>query len=181
MVREKEWQNEKSRMFGLRAKCRFQYNGLFLYSMKSPLTREKYQRRLASFLEHANIQGDTLQSKVVSFSNKAATEPLWAFNTILRFLEVQNTRVNNKQISGATVRNYVKAIKLFCEMADIPIPWKKLTQGLPRARNYADDRIPSLEEIKKLMEYPDRRIKPNSLYHGLFRDPSWSMGLLKMG
>jgi hypothetical protein len=128
--------------------------------MKSPLTREKYQRRLASFLEHANIQGDTLQSKVVSFSNKAATEPLWAFNTILRFLEVQNTRVNNKQISGATVRNYVKAIKLFCEMADIPMPWKKLTQGLPRARNYADDRIPSLEEIRKLMEYPDRRIKP---------------------
>jgi hypothetical protein len=116
------------------------------------LTREKYQRRLASFLEHANIQGDTLQSKVVSFSNKAATEPLWAFNTILRFLEVQNTRVNNKQISGATVRNYVKAIKLFCEMADIPIPWKKLTRGLPRARNYADDRIPSLEEIRKLMD-----------------------------
>ena len=45
-------------------------------------------------------------------------------------------------------------------MADIPITWKKLTRGLPRARNYADDRIPSLDEIRKLMEYPDRRIKP---------------------
>jgi hypothetical protein len=48
---------------------------LFLYSMKSPLTRQKYQQRLASLLEHANIQGDTLQAKAVSFSNKAATEP----------------------------------------------------------------------------------------------------------
>jgi hypothetical protein len=67
--------------------------------------------------------------------------------------------VNNKQISGATVRNYVKPIKLFCEMADIPIPWKKLTRGLPRVKNYSDDRIPSVEEIRRLMEYPDRRIK----------------------
>jgi hypothetical protein len=80
---------------------------------------------------------------------------------ILRFLELQNSRVNNREISGATVRNYVKAIKLFCEMADLPIPWKKLTRGLPRAKNYADDRIPSIEEIRRLLEYPDRRIKAN--------------------
>ena len=127
---------------------------LFLYAIKSPLTREKYQRRLLRFFDYAGIQGDSLQAKAASFSNRAATENTWAFNTVLRFLEGQKARVNNKEISGATVRNYVKAIKLFCEMADIPIPWKKLTRGLPRARNYADDRIPSLEEIRKLMEYP---------------------------
>ena len=44
-------------------------------------------------------------------------------------------------------------------MADIPIPWKKITRGLPRGKKYADDRIPTLEEIRKLVEYPDRRIK----------------------
>jgi hypothetical protein len=133
---------------------------LFLYAIKSPLTREKYQRRLLSFFEYAGIQGDSLPVKALSFSNKAAMEPIWAFNIILRFLEGQKARVNNREISGATVRNYVKSIKLFCEMADIPIPWKKLTRGLPRARNYADDRIPSIEEIRRLLEYPDRRIKP---------------------
>lgn len=126
--------------------------------MKSPLTREKYQRRLSSFFEFSGIQGDSLQAKAASFSNKAATEPSWTFNTVLRFLEGQTARVNKREISGATVWNYVKAIKLFCEMSDIPIPWKKLTRGLPKARNYADDRIPSIEEIRKLMEYPDRRI-----------------------
>jgi hypothetical protein len=57
------------------------------------------------------------------------------------------------------VRNYAKSIKLFCEMSDIPIPWKKITRGLPRGKKYADDRIPTLEEIRKLVEYPDRRIK----------------------
>ena len=44
-------------------------------------------------------------------------------------------------------------------MNDILIPWKKITRGLPRGRKYADDRAPSLEEIQKIIEYPDRRIK----------------------
>ena len=44
-------------------------------------------------------------------------------------------------------------------MADIPIAWKKITRGLARGKKYADDRIPTIEELKKLIEYPDRRIK----------------------
>jgi hypothetical protein len=68
-------------------------------------------------------------------------------------------RVNRKEIAGGTVRNYVKSIKLFCDMADIPIAWKKITRELPRGRRYANDRILTLEEIRKLVDYPDRRIK----------------------
>jgi hypothetical protein len=53
----------------------------------------------------------------------------------------------------------VKVLKLFCEMNDLPLPWKKLTRGLPKAKNYADDRVPTIEEIRKIMSYPDWRIK----------------------
>jgi hypothetical protein len=35
----------------------------------------------------------------------------------------------------------------------------KLTRGLPRGKRYADDRIPTMEELRNLIEYPDRRIK----------------------
>jgi hypothetical protein len=77
----------------------------------------------------------------------------------LKFVYFQRERVDKKEISGATVINYTKSIKLFCEMADIPIPWKKITRGLPKGKKYADDRIPTLDELKKLVEYPDRRIK----------------------
>jgi hypothetical protein len=39
------------------------------------------------------------------------------------------------------------------------VQWKRLVRGLPKGRRYADDRAPTLEEIRKTMEYPDRRIK----------------------
>jgi len=42
------------------------------------------------------------------------------------FWIVQRDRVKREEITSATLRNYVKAIKLFCEMCDIPIAWKKL-------------------------------------------------------
>ena len=58
------------------------------------------------------------------------------------------------------MQNYLKTIKFFCETTDISIPWKKITRGLPKGKRYADDRAPTLEEIKKIIEYPDRRIKP---------------------
>ena len=55
-----------------------------------------------------------------------------------------------------------KATKLFCEMngsAQV-INWKLITRGMPRGRQAAIDRAPTEEEIQKLIEYPDRRIKP---------------------
>lgn len=53
----------------------------------------------------------------------------------------------------------MKAIKLFCDMTDVPIAWKKVTRGLPKRRRFADDRAPTLEEIQRICDYPDRRIK----------------------
>ena len=44
-------------------------------------------------------------------------------------------------------------------MSDIDISWKKITRGLPKTKRYADDRAPTLEEIQKIAEYPDRRSK----------------------
>lgn len=37
------------------------------------------------------------------------------------------------------------------------------TRGLPRGRRYTYDGAPTLEEIKKLCEYTDRRIKATSI------------------
>jgi hypothetical protein len=45
-------------------------------------------------------------------------------------------------------------------LADVQVPWVKIARGLPRAKRFADDRAPTLQEIRKIVEYPDRRIKP---------------------
>ena len=66
-------------------------------------------------------------------------------------------------------------------MADMPIPWKKITRGLPRERNMLMTESLTLEEIRKVVEYPDRRIKSNCLHNGIFRYPHRSLGLPTMG
>ena len=68
--------------------------------------------------------------------------------------------MERKEITGSTLRNLIKPIKLFCEQLDIDVSWKKIIRGMPRGRRYANDRAPTLEELRKLTQYPDRRIKP---------------------
>jgi integrase len=133
---------------------------LYLYAMKSPVTRQKYQKRLEKFFDFLDIYGKSIEEKSIVFVVKAKKEGNgWIFNKVLRFMQFQLERANKKEITGSTVRNYLKSIKLFCEMADLSIAWKKISRGLPRAKNYSDDRIPTIEEIRKLLEYPDRRLK----------------------
>ena len=45
-------------------------------------------------------------------------------------------------------------------MNDIVLNWDKIARGMPRGRKAANDRAPTIEEIKKIIEYPDIRIKP---------------------
>jgi len=78
---------------------------------------------------------------------------------MLNSYNFKKNRVEKEEITGATLRNFIKAIKLFCEMSDIHIQWKKITRGPPKIRRHADDRAPTIEEIQQLYEYPDRRIK----------------------
>lgn len=71
----------------------------------------------------------------------------------------QKERVEKTEISAGTLRNFVKTIKLFCEMSEIAISWKKITRGLPKSRKFADDIAPTIDIIREICGYPDRRIK----------------------
>jgi hypothetical protein len=134
---------------------------LYVYAIRSPVTRDTYLRRLRIFFNHIQILSldEPMDIRCNIFAQKATSNPKWAFSKILEFLQFQKERVENQEISPATLRNFVKAIKLFCEMTDIDIHWKKITRGLPKTKRYADDRAPTLEEIQRIAEYPDRRIK----------------------
>jgi hypothetical protein len=133
----------------------------FVYGIRSPYTKESYLRRLRGFFDGIDLGRDkTFQERCNIFVHKGRADPNWAFNNIIIFLHYQKVRVEKKEITAGTLHNYVKTLKMFCEITDIAIPWKKITRGLPKGRRYADDRAPTTEEIHKIIEYPDRRMKP---------------------
>jgi hypothetical protein len=80
----------------------------------------------------------------------------------MQFISFQKERARNGEISCSTINNYYKATKLFIEMNfDTPIiNWKRISRGIPAGKRAANDRAPTIEELLKISEYPNRRIKP---------------------
>ncbi len=111
-------------------------------------------------MSYVGITEGNLEDRCNAFGQRAKAETAWLTNNVVRYLHIHRQRAKKREISGATLRNYVKPIKLFCEQLEISLPWKRITRGMPRGRRYANDRVPTMEEIQKIIEYPDRRIKP---------------------
>jgi hypothetical protein len=102
---------------------------LFLYALRSPITRDYYLRRLRIFLNYINLlPEETMENRCNSFALKAREDPNWLFNCIITFLQFQRDRVERKEIVAATLKNFLKPLKLFCEMSDISIAWKIITR-----------------------------------------------------
>ena len=142
---------------------------MFKYSIRSELTRKYYERRLRTFFDFIQfeIEIKDVEIRCNHFAERGKININWTLNHIIRFLQFQKERVENAEITAATLKNFVKSLKVFCDSADIDIPWKKITRGLPKGRQAANDRAPTIEEIRRLLKYPDRRIKANCSYHDL--------------
>lgn len=129
----------------------------FEYALKAKSSKRQYPNRLDKFLSFIELQGN-IKEKCNKFflisKNKELVE-----SHLIRFINSQKERIQNKEISEATLGNYVKAIKLFCSMNDIMINWKKISRGMPAVKSYSDDRIPTMDELHKLLEHPDRRVR----------------------
>jgi hypothetical protein len=140
--------------------------------MKAAMTREKYRGRLAKFFDFIGLTEGRMEERAKTFTERSKKEPDWVFVSILRFAHAHKERVANEEISPATLRNCIKAVKLFCEMNDIVITRKKITRGLPRARRFADDSPSTPDEILRIIEYPDRRIKAYYQHNGIIGNAS---------
>ena len=111
---------------------------LFLYALNSPVTKERYSTRLRYFLTKIGLIGNdtttnydkSIEELCRIFVEKGKQDPNWIINKMVSFLIEYKERYDRREISGSTIRNYIKVVKLLCEMNDIGIPWKKITRGL---------------------------------------------------
>jgi len=124
---------------------------IFKYSIRSEVTRRYYERRIRTFFDFIQfLPSSELEKRCNIFAKKATRNNKWAVVNIIRFLQYEKERVEKGEITAATLSNFVKSIKLYCEMCDATIHWKKITRGLPRPRLTANDR--ALEIDPEMLE-----------------------------
>ena len=142
---------------------------LFRTALGSSYTKDHYERFLRKFLDFVELDAD-------SFVAKAKSDPKWTERKIVEYFLLINERVQKGEIRQNSVRNFSKPLRLFTDMNDLTfINWRKLRRILPSREVPAQDRIPTIDEIKRLCEYPDRRMKfvILSMISGGFRSGAW--------
>jgi hypothetical protein len=130
---------------------------LFHAAIKSQATRDPYERRLIGFLK---MMGAKSPDAFIEF---AKNKPTLAENKIIAFLSSERARADRGEISAGTINNWVKAARLFLDMSDVQLNWKKIRRVLPRARRYALDRVPAIDELHEILDAADLRGKALTL------------------
>jgi len=156
----------------------------FFEAIRSPITKDRYQRRLGQFLTYLKLQRNStlaiespeklwelvqkdtpredapLRQLAKEFYKTAKDDPVSATFEINAWMKLHKDRAAKGEIAESTLANFWKPIKLFCIQNDIVLNWKKILRRVPTGTNYANDRTITREELLKILEYPDRRIKP---------------------
>jgi integrase len=89
----------------------------------------------------------------------ANPNPKYGHDCLFKYSRHLKGRFDRKELKSGTLRNYLFAPKLFYEVNEIKIDWRQIKRGLPAANYIAHDRAITSEEIRKLIAYPDRRVK----------------------
>ena len=88
----------------------------FLMPLNLQKTREKYDRRMLIFLDFLKIPGLTMKERCIFLTEEGKKNNQWILNCIVIYILYQRNRLERKEITGSTLFNYLKSIKLFCEM-----------------------------------------------------------------
>lgn len=144
---------------------------MYKETIKSPETLKMYNYCLMLFLSDPVVN-----MNIDDFVEFAKSKPMECQGLIARYVLKQKERVVQREITGSTLRNHVKAVKHLLEMNDaIGVNWRKLSRLLPSAKRAGADRAPSLEVLRKVNSYGDVRSKfmLSAMISGGFRVGAW--------
>jgi site-specific recombinase XerC len=130
---------------------------IFRAAVRSKFTFDPYERRLIAFLSEIGM-------KCNEFVELAKANPAAVEKMVIDFVLKEKNWLEQGSIASSTIGNKLKPIKLLLEMNDaIGLNWKKIKRLLPSPRRFALDRIPTMEEIHRIMEHSDLRGKALTL------------------
>jgi hypothetical protein len=127
---------------------------IFREAVRAEETWLQYERRFVRFLQWLGFENNA-----DTFLEKAKRDRKWAESKVIEYVSFQKARVGRGEISETTVANFRKPVKLFLEMNDVKLNWLKINKTLPAMRRHANDRAPTVEEIRKIISYPDMRVE----------------------
>jgi integrase len=122
----------------------------FLLGFRSLATRESYLKKLRLFSRFSSLCFEEIVAM-------AKNDPKGLEQVIFSFVDWMKGR----GVGGSTIRQHVQAIKHLLVMNDLEnsLGWEKISRLMPRARKIGLDRAPTKEEMRKLLEHADIRMK----------------------
>ena len=109
---------------------------------KTDKTKVNYTYSLAQFLRHHSLEPD-------EFLDIVKESPRQAELLILRYVSQRK-----KEVGGSTLKGTLASVKSFLVMNDISnsINWEKILKIMPHARKVGQDRAPTIEEIRQILD-----------------------------
>jgi hypothetical protein len=118
-----------------------------------------YKQHLFHFCDFVQITTEEIVSKYGSSSNENIKESIKLQQMIENYVILLQSKVRNGEITAGSCIVSLPPVKLFCEMNDIILNWRKINKLLLHGNDNAADEAYTKEQIKKMLEYSDLRAK----------------------
>jgi hypothetical protein len=112
-------------------------------------TKETYRKKYRQFLKFFKLT-DT------EFANRVIKNPEFVEESLRQYSEA-----NRDKVSGSTIRGFRDSVRFFLKMRDLDkeVNWGRLNYLIPHSRKIGKDRAPSMEEVRKIVDNSDTRLK----------------------
>jgi integrase len=127
---------------------------LFRSAIHSEKTLQLYRHHLFHFCDFAQMTTEEIVSKYGKDKEFIKLQQLTE-----DYILLLQTKVQNGEITAGTCNVSLPPVKLFCEMNDIILNWRKINKLLPHDNDNAADEAYTREQIRKMLEYSDLRAK----------------------
>jgi hypothetical protein len=110
-------------------------------ALKSQEVKRQYPNLLEKFLDFCKFEGRNIEQKASNFylfAKAKSQEELE--DLVIRFVLLQTERIDKGEVTSGTLRNYLKALKLFCKMNRIILFWDIISHSVPKVKKHANDR-----------------------------------------